>query len=146
MTDRMLDSQNAGEDCGCGPFNDPFGCEVATYAKCPVTFQPISRKTTRRFKFNFYRPSCDDCRDCDNEYYQKIRTTMIEKRNPPDCLDSQGFIRITNESIERDTGIFSFSLDANDRRLTPGERFLITVWARLPDTSELPISAYISIH
>ena len=71
---------------------------------------------------------------------------MIEKRNPPDCPDTEGFIRITNEGIDRDTGMFSFSLDANDRRLTPGERFLITVWARLPDTSELPISAYISVH
>ena len=143
MTDRMLHSESFGEDCGCGPSTDPFACEVATYAKCPVTFQPISRKTTRRFRFDFYRPSCDDC--CD-QFYQKIRTTMIEKRNPPDCPDTEGFIRITNEGIDRDTGMFSFSLDANDARLSPGERFLITVWARLPDTSELPISAYISIH
>ena len=107
-----------------------------------MTFIPLERKSTRRFQFDFSTKNCEKCCDA---FYNRIRTIKIDKRNPPDCPDSEGYIRISNESMCRDTGVFSFSIDANDERLMPGERFLITAWASLPDTSELPISAYISI-
>lgn len=143
MTARTLHLEKTGCEGGCIGFSSEPSCEVASYSNCPDTFIPIGRKQKRRFSFDFSRASCE--KSCEG-FYQKIRTTMVERKNPPDCPPSGGWIRITDESMCRDTGKFSFSIDANDHRLVPGERFLITAWARLPDTSELPISAYISIN
>lgn len=142
MTSRKLHIAQAGDDCGC---HDTVsnGCEVVTYGKCISTYTPISRKSTKRYCMDFAEADCDAC--CDG-FYQRIRQIEVEKTYSPDCLQpSEGYIRISNEKMNAETGMFCFSVDANDTRMNLGERFLITVWASTPNANECKIQAYISV-
>jgi hypothetical protein len=143
MATRQLHTTDRKSDCGCsGQTTSDGACEALTYSDCPQTFKPIKQKSTRRLCLDFSKESCGDC--CDG-FYERIRVVKIERSNPPNCPDSEGFIRISQENMDAYSGLYCFTLDANDSRLNYGERFKITIWARLPNTEETCIEAYISV-
>lgn len=137
MTDRAPSIVTSGNCCPQKP-----DCDSITYSKCPQTIEPIKLKSTKLVYLDFYKDSCIDCPD---RLYQHIRTIGIDKVNPAACPETEGCIDISNVHIDPETGLFRMSIDANDTRLAVGERFKITVWARLPDTSELCIEVYVSV-
>ena len=137
-------TQEAKGDCGC-PTTKKLGidCEVAVCGDCPTTFKPVKRKSRKRVCFDFSSCFCGD--DCCDGTYSQVRPYKPERRNPRGCPDSEGYIRITDPKFDYDTGKMWFSIDAYDSRLIVGERFLIEIWAELPNRDEISISAYISI-